>query len=339
MPDPNKTEYDWVELVVEAGKLVGLNPVRTRWKLRAWQDRMKAQKTSVAEKAHAVTREHKICPRCRALNPGDGKVCIKCGARLLSRPVEMADRFLRHFSLGMTPETFIAAAMIAGYVITISRGSSSSLLGASPRDLVWLGGLQPGDALAGEWWRLWTCVFLHAGLMHLGFNAYALIYVMPFVREVYGGSKALFVFFVTGIGAGLASLFWSLLRAGSPTALQYYPVSIGASGAISGLIGLMLVWGHRDGTASGMAIRNNMARWVLYTLVFGFFIGADNAAHAGGWILGGLLALVMPTSLTMKGGRAETVLGLVSGIAVLAAVAVIAYLAFFTPAPAPPPAF
>jgi membrane associated rhomboid family serine protease/ribosomal protein L40E len=252
MPDKNKTEYDWVELVVKAGQLVGLNPVRTRWKLRAWQDRMKAKKAAVAGEAAAITREHKICPRCRALNPGDGKLCIKCGARLHSRPVEIADRFLRHFSLGMTAETYIAAAMIAGYAITAMRGSSSSFLSASPRDLVWLGGLLPADVLAGQWWRLWTCVFLHGGLMHIGFNAYALIYIMPFVREVYGDGKAVVAFFITGIAAGLASLEWSVLSYGA----NGYRVSIGASGAICGLIGLMMVWGHRDGTAGGVAIRN-----------------------------------------------------------------------------------
>ncbi|HUT54467.1 MAG TPA: rhomboid family intramembrane serine protease [bacterium] len=336
MPGKNKTEYDWVELVVKAGQLLGLNPVRTRWKLRAWQDRVKARKAAVAGKAAAITREHKICPRCHALNPGDGKVCIKCKSRLHSRPVEMADRFLRHFSLGMSPETFIAAAMIAGYVITVARGSGSSVLSASARDLIWLGGLQPAAVLAGQWWRLWTCAFLHGGLIHIGFNAYALVYVMPFVREVYGGAKALFVFFITGIAAGLASLGWALYRYGAFPQYLGLRVSIGASGAISGLIGLLLVWGHRDGTAAGISIRNNMARWVLYTAGFGFFIGADNAAHAGGWIAGGLLALLIPTNLTVREGRAWNALGVLSAIAIAAAVAIIAYLAFGTPAPPVP---
>jgi hypothetical protein len=97
----------------------------------------------------------------------------------------------------------------------------------------------------------------------------------------------------------------------------------------------MMVWGHRDGTAGGVAIRNTMARWFMYTVVFGFFIGADNAAHIGGTAAGALLALLVPTSLTMRGSRAWNALAVVSAIAVAGAVAIIAYLAFATPAPPP----
>jgi rhomboid protease GluP len=80
-----------------------------------------------------------------------------------------------------------------------------------------------------------------------------------------------------------------------------------------------------------------MARWVLYILVFGFFIGADNAAHLGGWIAGGLLALIVPASLTVREGRTWEILGALAAILMLGAVIGIAYLGYFTGPPALPP--
>jgi rhomboid protease GluP len=333
MGENKKDEYDWIEPVVNAGRLIGLNPVRTRWKLRAWQDKMSAKKGAVSDKAAAVTREHKICPKCRAMNSVEDKVCVKCGAKLRSRPVEMADRFLGHFAVGLTSETMIATGFVAAYAVVALNGKTSGWLGFSSPDLIWMGGLQVPMTLDGQWWRLLTCVFLHGGLWHIGFNTYALIYLMPVVREVYGANKALFVFLVTGIGASLASMFWTLYQFGSDPLFLQYRVSIGASGALCGWIGLLLVWGHRDGTGSGIAIRNSMARWALYILVFGFFIGADNAAHVGGWIAGGLLGLAVPASLTVREGRAWEILGAGAAILMLAAVIGIAYLGHFTEPP------
>src|SRR6185295_9802622 len=86
---------------------------------------------------------------------------------------------------------------------------------------------------------------------------------------------------VTGILAGWGSELWGL-----------YGVGIGASGALMGLIGLAAGWGHREGTSMGRIIRDQMVKWGIYTIVFGFFIHADNVAHAAGFISGALLGLV-----------------------------------------------
>lgn len=323
MPDNHENEYDWIELAVKAGSLIGLNPVRTRWKLRAWVERMENRRRAVSSTAREVTREHKTCPKCGGINNPDQKVCLHCGAKLRSRPVEIIYRFLAHFELGLSAETFIAVALAAAYGLTAIEGKGSLVSGPGIKELLATGANFYPLSLGREWWRLWTSVFIHANLWHIGFNVYALIYVMPLARQVYGGGKSLAVFSVAGLAGSLSSAVWA--------ASQGYPVvSVGASGAISGIIGLLLVWGHRDQTASGIAIRNSMARWVFYILLFGFFVGADQAAHIGGWVCGGVLALALPTSLTRGEGAAGRVAGAVSALAVLAGALAVACLALTT---------
>lgn len=333
----DKEEYDWIESVTQLARLVGMNPVRTRWKLQAWQNRMKAARSSVSIKSGAITHKHKTCPKCRAINSIEDKVCFKCGAKLQSRSLEMTDRFLRHFNLGLTAETFVGMAFLIAYGMVVKNGQYSNFVNVNSYDLIRMGGntllslsgghiqqLDFSTALREQGYMLWTSVFLHAGIYHLLFNTYALVYISPLVREVYGSSKLLFVFFITGIIASAASLELKILH-------NVASVSIGASGAICGLIGLMMMWGQRDGTFSGKMIRNQMARWVLYTVIFGYFIGADNTAHIGGLVSGAFVGLFLPTNFNRDDSRVWRTLGVLSWIAVIAAVVIIAYLSFAAP--------
>ncbi len=324
--NPNKRpapdQYDWIESVVKAGELVGMNPIRTRWKLRNWQDKMKQRGGSVSGKAQAVTRSHKVCPQCHALNSVDEKKCSSCGAGLHSRPVEVTLRFFKHFNIGASPETLLALVFIILYGMVAVEGQRSNWFNLDYRDLAVFGGNFPYALIElGQWWRLWTSVLLHGGLWHLGFNVYALIYLVPFVKDVFGTNKTIFAFFVTGIGASFVSFLVQLLEGSGA-------VSIGASGALCGLIGLVIVWGHRDGSQVGLSVRNSMARWVLYILIFGFFIGADNAAHIGGLIAGGLLSLAVPAKERRPDSLLWNILGATGWTAVVLGAALISYLAF-----------
>ncbi len=321
MPGQENKRLDWIEFLAQTGRLFGISPVRTRWRLRAWQERMQKSGEKASGGAKAVTRAHKTCPRCRGINNLDQKVCMHCGARLLPRPVEIAVRFFGQFGLGLTPETMLAAGFIVVYALPALVFPSSGFLAMHPRDLAAIGGNFPALTLRGQWWRLWTAVFLHGGLWHIGFNTYALVFLAPHVREVYGAHKTMFVFLVTGVLASAVSLMWML-------ATGRFAVSIGASGAIMGLIGLMVAWGHRDGTGHGVSVRNHLGRWIIYIFIFGFLVGADNAAHLGGLVSGALLSLVVPTSLTRADTRAWAAPGAGSYLMAAAAVALIIYLVF-----------
>ena len=320
--NPDKDQYDWIEFVVKAGEKIGMNPIRIRWKLRGWQDKMKQRGGAVSGKAHAVTRAHKVCPQCHALNSIDEKKCASCGASLHSRPVEVSLRFLKHFNVGSSPETVLGLVLIFMYGLVAVKGQQSGWFNLNSQDLAYLGGNFPYAALKlNQWWRLWTSVLLHGGLWHIGFNVYALIYLVPFVKDVYGSNKMIFAFFVTGVSASFVSLFMQLIEGTNA-------VGIGASGALCGLIGLVIVWGHRDGSHIGLSVRNSMARWVVYILIFGFFIGADNSAHIGGLVAGGVLSLIVPPKDRKPESALWKILGSIGWIAVAFGAAIISYLAF-----------
>src|SRR5262245_57817063 len=83
---------------------------------------------------------------------------------------------------------------------------------------------------SGEYWRLITPIFIHIGLLHLMFNSYALWIVGPQVEKLYGGARFLILYMATGV-AGVLGSYWQ--HPNDPSA--------GASGAIFGLFGALLV--------------------------------------------------------------------------------------------------
>ena len=98
----------------------------------------------------------------------------------------------------------------------------------------------------GEGYRLVTAMFLHGGLIHIGFNMMVLLDIGPVVEEVYGSARYLFLYTFTGIVGFILSAF---------TPFRPHPVlAIGASGAILGLIGIMIALTTRRGGASMQAL-------------------------------------------------------------------------------------
>ena len=328
---PRPEDDDWIERLARWGGALGMNPVRIRWKLRAWQQHMAQRKRRLSTQAQAMTRTHKTCPACNGINGPDDKECIHCGARLSSRQVELARRLLRQMNLGLSAETLLASAYALIYLLIAFNGPQSSLLSLSPIDLAAFGAnvhdpAGPVVAFMGggsvrtmdaQWWRLLTSVFLHGGLMHIAFNIWALLYITPFARQVFGGNKVLFTYVASGVFASLSSLAWATWRGDML-------VSIGASGAICGLIGAMVAWGHQQGTWQGLQIRNSMLRWVAYIFIFGLLFHVDHAAHVGGLVAGGLLGWAMPAE--RRDSNAWVAAGRLSTLACLAATLWIGWL-------------
>jgi membrane associated rhomboid family serine protease len=129
----------------------------------------------------------------------------------------------------------------------------------------------------GEWWRLITSAFLHYGVLHLGMNMLVLWFIGPALEDYFGHARYALVYFVSGLAGAAGALIWS------PTAL-----SVGASGAIWGLMGAALVLEARriyvfGGQAMGL---------VVFNLVFTFLVpGVSIGGHIGGMIGGALCAL------------------------------------------------
>jgi len=170
-----------------------------------------------------------------------------------------------------------------------AAGNSIFSFGAiSPQVLLALGARQAYYILAGEVWRLVTSIFLHAGLLHIGLNMWVLMDIGPIVEEIYGSPRYLFLFVLTGVLSMGISMGWNLLAGGG------YGMAIGASGALMGLIGLMLAVTTLRRGAEMRVMRSQLIRWVFYIILLGVLVpNVDNAAHLGGLATGFLLGRVM----------------------------------------------
>lgn len=126
-----------------------------------------------------------------------------------------------------------------------------------------------------EWYRLVTVALTHGGLLHLGFNMYALLVLGNPLEAAFGKNKFLMVFFFSLLTGSLASAYFA-----SP-----YVISVGASGAVFGLFGALLVVGRRIG-----ADTQSIIVIIGINFAIGFVVGGvDWRAHLGG-LVGGLLA-------------------------------------------------
>ncbi len=216
--------------------------------------------------------------------------------------------------------SLLGAAMLIVYAMMMRAAPQGEGWLDMPVDvLVRFGAHYPPAIQAGELWRWGSAIFLHIGLWHLGFNLFALAQIGPAIEKTFGRARMLFLFMLTGIVANIGSGLIGLPG-----------IAAGASGAIMGLIGLAAGWGQRDGTTIGRQMRNRMLKWALYTMAFGLFIGADNAAHGVGFAVGALIGYVLPSKRRSASsfGVADVLMGAVGAVAALASV----YLAMVPPA-------
>jgi membrane associated rhomboid family serine protease len=310
MEEPEKNSSDWIETAAKIAGAIGLNPVRVRWKLMAWREARQAARNRRGETVAHIRYQHRICPACGSVQDKSNRVCGACGSKLTPRFMEILQRAGIIAPQALSISSLLALAIAAIYARMVLSESGGGISFFQTDTLIRFGGVCREYVQGGEWWRLSTYIFLHGGLLHIAFNLIALMQVGPSLEEVFGRGRVLFIFMVTGIAAGLAQYFF--LPSGVPM--------IGASGALMGLIGVAAGWGQRDGTRVGREIRNRMVNWAVYTVVFGWFIGAANWAHIGGFVAGALLGLFYKPKWERAPGFSlvtffETLLGALSAAA------------------------
>jgi len=181
-------------------------------------------------------------------------------------------------------------------VFIIIIGIGLNIISPTASELLEVGGNRRFEVVTGDYWRLVTSVFIHGGLMHLIMNIMGLGIGSSLLEGILGSVKLIFVYLVCGILASLASIYW-----------YENAVSVGASGAIFGLYGVILAFIVFKVYPKSM--RGIM--WLLLgvyagvSLFFGFLIeGIDNAAHLGGllggFLIGGVLATLFKEQLRKK---------------------------------------
>ncbi|MBI3826229.1 MAG: rhomboid family intramembrane serine protease [Candidatus Rokubacteria bacterium] len=255
-----------------------------------------------------------LCPSCGRLTRADADECLSCGRR---RPgmFGLSDALRRLFRLGGVTNA-ITVACVAIYVASLLLDPRAAL-----RPRLGLDFLPVGNAVvavfgtgafawrAGRWWTLITAIYIHGNLLHILFNMLWVRQLSPAIEELYGPARLVVIFTVAGITGFLAST------------LAGEPLTIGASGAVFGLLGAIVAFGHRRGGVFGSMILRQYGQWALVLFVFGFVMpGVDNFAHAGGFV-GGLGAGLV---LSLAERRRET-----GADHMLAALAVLLTLAAF----------
>jgi membrane associated rhomboid family serine protease len=156
---------------------------------------------------------------------------------------------------------------------------------------------------AGEWWRLLTSSFVHGNLLHLAMNMFALWQAGQLVERIFGSARFAGLYLLAGIGGSLGSLAWGLL--------SQHPVnSVGASGAIFGIIGGLLAFIGREHSGVPPTVvrdlRSSVGPFLLFNIGAGFlYPHTDNAAHIGGLVGGWLAGHLLARSLHVPAQRAS----------------------------------
>lgn len=286
---------EWVARTVDA---LGGNGTRLRWR---WNQRRRDLGES-GMRASNVWRSargrHKMCPSCRTLVPRSNARCPDCGTSLSSVRAPGFTRILAN----LLPGTRAAASLILlanGFWFVLS----SMILLRGQRDVGFTGVLMfPGEfsirllelgalwtpaVFEGEWWRLLAPIFLHGGLIHFFFNSYILLQLAPTVEEEYDAHRAWTVYILTGVGGFLGTCLWSTVAGPK--------LSVGGSGAVIGLMGLLLAYGVRRGGGVGARVKAAIGQYVIYLFLISLlFRGIDHAAHVAGLITGFLLGWFVP---------------------------------------------
>jgi len=168
----------------------------------------------------------------------------------------------------------LGAIVVIWLLMEITGSSSSS------STLIRFGANYGPAILQGQTWRLFTSMFLHIGLAHLAFNAYALFIFGLEMEPLYSPDRYLVIYILSGLFGSLVSFAYR-----GPQVL-----SAGASGAIFGIIGMNLAFFllHREALGRfGRAQLQSTLLVIGINLLFGFTVpGIDNMAHMGGLVAG-----------------------------------------------------
>src|SRR5215470_9144117 len=225
-----------------------------------------------------------LCYACGKLNRVDAAVCFYCGRRnpglwgfgaqigRLARDLDFA-----HIVIAVCVVAYLASLMLDLPAAMRMRGPFS-LLSPSPLALNALGMTGAYAWAQGRWWTVVTAIYLHGGLLHLLFNLLWVRQLAPEVEEIFGPARLVVIFTAGGVLGFVVS---------NVLGVAY---SVGASGAIFGLLGALVFYGRSRGGTFGAAVMRHYGHWALILFVLGFLMpGVNNLAHAGGFV-GGFLA-------------------------------------------------
>ncbi|NWL89417.1 MULTISPECIES: rhomboid family intramembrane serine protease [unclassified Paenibacillus] len=183
--------------------------------------------------------------------------------------------YLRYYPV----TSLLLAANIVMFIIEVFTGGSTDNM-----NLLRLGAVTEHPQLSSEWWRLFAAMFLHAGVMHLVSNCFALLVFAPPLERLMGHIK----YFVLYIFSGVIGNIITLAVYQSQHSLQYH-VAVGASGAIYGIYGAFLFIALLQRNLMDENSRKTLYSLLMIGVVYSFVVTQINwIAHFGG-LLGGFV--------------------------------------------------
>jgi len=229
-----------------------------------------------------------LCYACGKLNRVDASVCFYCGRR--NPGLWGFGPWLGRLAGRLDFARIVTVVCIAAYAASLLLDPAAAmrprgvfnLLSPSQGALLALGMTGAYPWQLGYWWTLLTAIYLHGSLLHIAFNLLWIHQLAPAVEQAYGRSRLVLIF--TGGGVlGFVISNW----AGVGT-------TIGASGAVFGLLGAMATYGRSRGGLFGMAVFRQYWQWAVVLFVMGFLMpGVNNFAHAGGFVGGYLTGMIV----------------------------------------------
>ena len=258
-----------------------------------------------------------------------GHQCPECVAEARREYRQGPGRQVAVANLKSTHVTkILLIAMAIGYLweLIVAGGPGSLFDGPGGTALIDAGALVPvglgsqafdftAGVVGGQWWRLLSSIFLHAGLIHLVLNSYVLWMFGVEIERQIGRVVMLAVFLVTGVFAGASSFAFA----------PGFTVAVGASGAIFGLVGAFIAYNYlrRHHVMAQARLRSAVGMLVI-NLIIGFSIPAiDWRAHLGGVVAGLVAGFAVDPSRPVALRRVYATVGLLALLAVAVALVVI----------------
>jgi membrane associated rhomboid family serine protease len=260
--------------------------------------------------------------RARARSVHEGAPTPTLAAVDLAERQAVAGGYVAPVRRAMVSQPYLTYALITVFVViwvleftTLSLHSTASgpdicSWGALPNAAFYPAvGQSPACGVA--WWRFVSSAFLHdpSSVYHVLFNSIAMLFIGRLVEQLYGRLVLLGVFLITAIAGGLLWIAASAFAPGLPGIVPT-SISLGASGGIAGLIGLLLMVGRVQGKNVPVGITHTVRNYavtvivlnVVLTFVFGPSLDINNYAHIGGLVAGALLGCILPPIMSI-GGR------------------------------------
>ncbi len=253
----------------------------------------------------------------------------------------------RHSFTNLYPITSFLILLNIGFFVL--QWISEDKLGLARGQVIMdLGAIHGGSISNGEPWRLISGTFLHAAWWHIGFNCMALLSLGRFLEPLLSKSKFFSVYMLSALGGSLVTYSWPALDLRTESIGEFVSVlfgqasptgnrdailnflhhsSIGCSGAVFGLLGLMLVYFFKERHPGLRPMLGQLLPLFIALVVVFPMLGVrlDHSAHIGGFAIGGICGLTVTDFATSKTSLRWRIPAGVTGLAMIASLALAVY--------------